>query len=376
MNDLERYRELFPVTRNRIYMNHAAIGPLPATAVNGIAAVAHSIATAGDDGWFGRVAQVGRVREMAARLLHARHEHEVGFVSNTSDGLSIVSAGLDWREGDSVVGANCEFPSNAYPWMRLSNRGVTFRMAEERDGRVDFEDLAALVDDRTRVVALSWVQYASGYRSDLRRIGQFCRERGILFVVDGIQGLGALPVDVERDNVDVITASAHKWLCGSEGIGLLYISDRVIDRIDPVKVGWTSTRDWIKFGGFDLRYRDGAERFECGTMNPFGIAALGASLSILLEAGEVAIERQLRILSDTIVAGLIDRGFRVVSGRSDGEWSAIVAATHPTENPNEIVQRLKDRRIAIAARAGRIRISPHFYNTLDEVDQVLAALGG
>lgn len=374
MNELERFRELFPITRNRVYMNHAAIGPLPTTAVSRIAAVAHSISMVGDDGWYGRIGEIGRVRGLAARLLHAREEHEVGFVANTSDGLSVISGGLDWREGDTVVGANCEFPSNAYPWMRLSNRGVTFRMAEERDGRVDFDDLAALIDEHTRVLALSWVQYASGFRSDLARIGNFCRERGILFVVDGIQGLGALPIDVERDHVDVLAASAHKWLCGSEGIGILYISDRVIDRIDPVKIGWTSTRDWLKFGGYDLTYRDGAERFECGTMNPFGVAALGASLEILLDAGEVAIERQVRLLTELIVAGLIDRGFSVVSSRRDGEWSPIVAATHPSRDPNDIVRDLKQRGITIAARAGRIRISPHFYNTVEEVDQLLAAL--
>ena len=374
MSDLERFRELFPITRNRVYMNHAAIGPLPTTAVNRIAAVAQSIAMTGDDGWYGRIGEIGRVRGLAAQLLHAREEHEVGFVSNTSDGLSIISAGLDWREGDTVVGANCEFPSNAYPWMRLSNRGVTFRMAEERDGRVDFDDLVALVDEHTRVVALSWVQFGSGFRSDLRRIGQFCRERGILFVVDGIQGLGVMPIDVERDHVDVLAASAHKWLCGSEGIGLLYISDRVIDRIDPVKVGWTSTKDWIKFGGFDLTYRDGAERFECGTMNPFGVAALGESLALLLEAGEAAIERQVRILTDLLVAGLLYRGYRVISSRSDNEWSAIVTATHASRDPNELVHALKAAGVAIAARSGRIRISPHFYNTVDEVDRVLAVL--
>lgn len=374
MIELERFRALFPITRNRVYMNHAAIGPLPTTAVNKMAAVSHSIAMTGDDGWYGRIGEIGRVRGLAARLLHAREEHEVGFVSNTSDGLSIISAGLDWREGDTVIGANCEFPSNAYPWMRLSNHGVTFRMAEERDGRVDFDDLVALVDEHTRVVALSWVQYGSGFRCDLERIGRFCRERDILFVVDGIQGLGVIPIDVERDCVDVLAASAHKWLCGSEGIGLLYISDRVIDRIDPVKVGWTSTKDWIKFGGYDLRYRDGAERFECGTMNPFGIAALGSSLEILLEAGEADIERQVRILTDLLVVGLMDRGYRVISSRSDGEWSGIVTATHVDRNPNELVQKLKQRGMSVAARAGRLRISPHFYNTVDEVDQLLAAL--
>jgi len=374
MTELARFRQYFPITRNRVYMNHAAVGPLPTTAVDRIAAVSDSISTDGDDGWLGRIDEIGRVRGLAARLLHARHEHEVAFVANTSDGLSVVSAGLDWRPGDTVVGANCEFPSNAYPWMRLSTKGVTYRMAEERDGRVDPEDLFALVDERTRVVALSWVQFASGFRSDLERIGRFCRERDVLFVVDGIQGLGALPIDVERDCVDVLAASAHKWLCGSEGIGLLYVSDRVIDRLEPVKVGWTSVAGWMQWSSYDLTYRDGAERNECGTLNHFGIAALGAALEILLEAGEDAIERQVRLLTDRLVVGLVDRGFHVVSSRRDGEWSPIVAATHRERSPADLVRALAQRGISVAHRSGRLRVSPHFYNTMDEVERLLDAL--
>jgi selenocysteine lyase/cysteine desulfurase len=374
MMDLSHYRKLFPVTERCVYMNHAALGPLPQTAVDRLCEVAQQMADTGDEGWSDRLREVERVRALAARVVGAREAHEVAFVADTSDGLSVVSAGLDWREGDSVVGADCEFPSNVYPWMRLGPRGVEYRMAPERDGRVAAEDIFALVDDRTRVVALSWVQFASGFRSDLARIGRFCREQNVLFVVDAIQGLGVHPMDVERVHVDVLAASTHKWLCGGEGVGILYVSDRVVERLEPARVGWTSVRDWIKWSRYDLTYREGAGRFECGTLNTPGIHALGASLELLLEATPEAIERRCLELTDRLVAGLRDRGFAIVSSRHPGEWSAIVAAAHPDRAPNEVVRGLADRGVVVAHRAGRLRVSPHFYNTPDEIDRLLSAL--
>ncbi|HQR38763.1 MAG TPA: aminotransferase class V-fold PLP-dependent enzyme [Blastocatellia bacterium] len=373
-NDLASYRQLFPVTERYIYMNHAAVGPLPRTAVERIDGVARSISESGDEGWLGRIDEIARVRGLAAQLLGAATPHEVAFVANTSDGLSIVSAGLDWRDGDNIVGAEGEFPSNVYPWMQLARLGVSFRQAPERDGRIDTDELLSLADDRTRVVAISWIEFATGFRFDLERIGRFCRERGILFVVDAIQGLGALPIDVERDHIDVLASSAHKWLLGSEGIGLVYISDRVVERITPARIGWTSVDNWIKWSRYELKLRPGAERHEIGTLNPFGVSALGASLEILLEVGAERIAAHCRELTDHLASGLATLGCRIVSPRTDGEWSPILAVTHPDVAPHVIVDHLASRRISVAHRTGRVRIAPHFYNTHDEVDRLLDAL--
>jgi len=367
-------RSHFPVTERFVYFNHAALGPLPQTGVDRIGELSRSLAESGDELWTERLAEAERVRGLASRLVSSRHPHEIAFVQNTSHGLSIVAGGVDWRTGDNVVGANCEFPSNVYPWMRLAAKGVEYRQVAEIDGRVPTEDVIAAIDERTRVVALSWVQFASGYRSDLARIGAYCRERGILFVVDAIQGLGVLELDVERDFVDVFSADAHKWLLGPEGIGLGYISDRVVDRIEPSHVGWTSVRDWIKWSRYDLTYREGAGRFECGTLNMLGIYALGASLEMLLGLGADAIESRVLSLTDRLVRGLADRQFAVVSSRKRGEASSIVAATHPTKPAHMVVANLRDRDILVAHRAGRVRISPHFYNTEEEVDRLLAVL--
>jgi cysteine desulfurase/selenocysteine lyase len=372
---LDEFRERFPVTKRYAYLNHAAVGPLPRAAVERVTAIASSLAETGDELWHERLAEVERVRALAARLVHARAPHEIAFVQNTSDGLSVAANGLDWRPGDNVVGAACEFPANVYPWMRLAAEGVEYRQVEERGGRVDPDELLGLVDDRTRILAMSWVQFASGFRSDLARLGAFCRARGVLFVVDAIQGLGALALDVEREHVDVFAADAHKWLLGPEGIGLLYVSDRVVERIAPARVGWTSVKDWIKWTRYDLTYRDGAGRYEPGTLNTLGIYALGVSLELLLEAGTGAIEARILGLTDQLARGLEARGMTVVSSRRPGEASGIVAATHPERSPGDLVAHLRDRGILVAHRAGRLRISPHFYNTPGEIDQLLGELG-
>ncbi|HJX28476.1 MAG TPA: aminotransferase class V-fold PLP-dependent enzyme, partial [Thermoanaerobaculia bacterium] len=208
---VRRWREEeFPVTRECVYMNHAGVGPVTRRGVERMHRMIDKVSRTGDRHWAERNDEVERVRGLAARLLGARHVHEVAFVENTSGGLSLVAEGLDWKAGDNVVGTALDFPSNVYPWMHLADYGVDLRHVPERDGRIEPEELLATIDDRTRVVALSWVQYASGFRSDLARIGAACRERGILFVVDVIQALGALPLDVERDCVDIAVASAHK----------------------------------------------------------------------------------------------------------------------------------------------------------------------
>jgi selenocysteine lyase/cysteine desulfurase len=370
----ESLRREFPVTERYAYLNHAAIGPLPRRAAARMAALAETVAATGDRLWPQRNVEIERVRGLAARLLGARETHEVAFVENTSTGLSMVAEGIDWRPGDNVVGAAVEFPSNVYPWMRLAERGVEYRQVPERDGRLDLDELEARIDSRTRAVALSWVEYASGFRSDLARLGAVCRERRALFVVDVIQGLGALPLDVERDKIDACAASAHKWLLGPEGIGVLYVSDRVIERLRPNRAGWRSMRNLLEWTDFDLTFAAGAKRFESGNLNAYGIAALGGSLEMLLEVGVEAIAHRVLALADRAAAGLAECGLAVVGSRRPEEASAIVAAVHPRCSADELAARLEERGVIVATRAGRLRVSPHFYNMEEEIDCLLAAL--
>ena len=375
---LLRLRDEFPVTAHGVYLNHAAVAPIPRRAAERVAALARSIAESGDRRWPERNAECERVRRQAARLLGARHPREVAFVENTSAGLSLVAQGVDWRPGDNVVSAACEFPSNVYPWMQLAGRGVELRLVPERDGRVDPGELLARMDGRTRVLALSWVEYASGFRSDLAALAAECRRRGVLFVVDVIQGLGGLALDVEAAGVDVCCGAAHKWLLGPEGIGLLYVSDRVVDAIHPSRGGWRSMRDQVAWGDLRIDWAEGALRHESGTLNVLGIHALGGALDLLLEAGPAAVERRVLALAERAAHGLAELGLKVIGPRTSGPEpaaaSGIVAALHPRLGAAELVERLTARRVIVAERAGRLRISPHFYNTADEIDLFLAEL--
>jgi selenocysteine lyase/cysteine desulfurase len=368
-----RSRE-FPVTTQWAYLNHAGIGPLPRAAAERMAALAHRVAATGDREWPQRNDEAERVRALAARLLGARRPHEVAFVENTSTGLSAVAEGLAWRPGDNLVGAAGDFPSNVYPWMNLVARGVDYRVVPEREGRIDPAELLATIDERTRLVAISWVQYATGFRHDLARIGAACRAVGALLVVDVIQGLGALALDVERDLVDVAVASAHKWLLGPEGIALLYVSDRVVPRLRPTRAGWRSMRDMLAWTELSIDWAEGARRFESGTLNTYGIHALGASLELLLAAGAAAVEARVLALADRAAAGLSACGLQLSAPRHPGETSGIVTATHPLAAAGPLVDHLLTRGIVTAARAGRLRVAPHFYNTEQEIDRFLNEL--
>ena len=371
-------RSLFPITENYIYMNHAAVSPLSTRVRDAMVGITDDVTrhgTAHYEDWYRTYEQA---RGSAARLVNAR-PHEIAFMQNTSAAISCVANGLDLREGDNVVSCDVEFPANIYPWIRLAEeRGVKIKLAYERDGRIDPGEIISLVDDRTRVVTISWVQFASGFRSDLARIGRLCRERGVFFMVDAIQGLGALTLDVERDFVDAFAADAHKYLLGPESATLLYVSDRVIDRVKPTVVGWTSVRDYEKFShrAFErkLDYRDGALRFECGSLNTVGIYGLEAALDLFHEAGPSKIEGYVLSLSDYLAERLTDKGYEVFGQRYPGETSAIVTCTHEKHSPGDLCRLLRSKNIITATRMNRLRISPHFYNTREEVDELIDAL--
>jgi cysteine desulfurase/selenocysteine lyase len=374
----ETIRSLFPVTEKYIYMNHAAVSPLSTRVRDTMAGIIDDVmrhGTANYDDWY-RTYELAR--SSAARLVNAR-AHEIAFMQNTSAAISAVANGLDLQPGDSVVTSDAEFPANVYPWMRLhEERGITMKLAPEREGRIDPDELLSLIDDRTRVLTLSWVQFASGFRSDLPRIGKACRERGVFFMVDAIQGLGALTLDVERDYVDAFAADGHKYLLGTEGAALLFVSDRVIDKVKPTIVGWTSVRNYDQFShaalDYKLDFREGALRFECGSLNTVGVYGLRAALDLFLEVGPEKIEEYLLSLSNYLAERLAGKGYEVVGSRNPGETSAIVTCKHPRHASGDLFRVLRSQNIITAPRMNRLRISPHFYNTREEVDALIEAL--
>jgi selenocysteine lyase/cysteine desulfurase len=328
------------------------------------------------------MAAIKQARELAARLINARPD-EIAFASSTSAGLAMIANGVDWRAGDNIVTADCEFPANVVPWMRIKREfGVEVKMARECECRLETEEILSLIDDRTRVVALSFVEFASGFRNDLATIGRHCRERDVLFVVDAIQGLGALGIDVEACAIDALSADAHKFLLGPEGTALFYVSRRAMERVKPTLVGWLSLNDPDDYLNYDQPYAPNARRFESGGLNTAGVAGLGAAIELFLQIGVEKIESYLLGLGDYFCerlqndprGNLMERGYRVASSRRDGEKSAIICIEHEKYSAHELYHLLNDHRIITTPRSGRLRISPHLYNTGEEIDRLIEAL--
>jgi selenocysteine lyase/cysteine desulfurase len=370
-----RLRSLFPVTRSLAYLNHAGVAPISTRVVEALQRYA---AEASERGAFEYAAaydaEVERVRGRAALLLGARAD-EIAFVKNTTEGLGLVAAGLDWRPGDQVVTCDLEYPSNVYPWWNLRERGVETVLLRGRAGALPIERVEeALRSPDARLLALSSVEYGSGGRNDLVALGALCRERGVLFCVDAIQSLGCLPLDVEACGIDFLAADGHKWLLSLEGCGIFFCARRVLERLRPRVVGWRSVAQNRDYDRYHLELQPGAGRFEEGTPNTAGIFGLGAAIDLLLEIGLAAIEKRVLALTDRLVAGLLERGARVLSPREPGRASGIVSFELPREPVERTVARLRRAGVFVVARRGGVRASPHCYNDEADLERLLAAL--
>ncbi len=371
--DWRRWRAEFPSTADQVHMNHAGLAPLPrrtAAAIRAFADEAERVTPAAYAGWTGRVETV---RAAAAGLLGARPA-EIAFVQNTAAGLSLIATGLPWRDGDNVVAIADEYPSNVYPWFGLRRHGVETRLAARRGVRVGVEEIAARVDARTRVVAVSAVDWQSGFRTDLAALGAFCRARDVLLVVDGIQALGALPIDVVASGIDCLAAGGHKWLLAPEGCGLLFVASRVLDRLQPVLLGWKSVDDADTYLPYHFDLRRDAAKLEPGTQMHLGIGALGSSLELLLEIGPRAIEARVLELTDLLAEGLRALGASIVSPRDGGTASSIL--TFVLGDTDALHATLTAAGVVCRRRLGGVRLAPHFYNDADDVARVLAAVRG
>ncbi|MFQ5428966.1 MAG: aminotransferase class V-fold PLP-dependent enzyme [Phycisphaerae bacterium] len=371
--DIAALRAEMPVVRQYGFMDHAGVAPLSGAAA---AAMRRYIAEA-ESHIHARGAlypEVKRIRSLAGKLLNC-HPEEVTFVKNTSEGISYVANGLQFSRGDNIVTTGVEFPANVYPWMRLRSQGVHLKMVPEDKGRIPLDRLIELIDDRTRLVTVSSVQFGSGFRTDLATLGSVCQERGVLFFVDAIQSLGCIPIDVRAMKIDFLSADGHKWLLGPEGAGLFYCRHELLGLLRPSSVGWLGVKDAQRFGQYNLEFRDDARRFDGGSYNLAGIWALGGSIDWLLGIGIDTIWDRVRQLTDRLSQGLRAKGYRVISSRDPAECSGIVAFVSDAHDHTQIVNHLRQEyRTVVAARVGRIRVSPHFYNTESEIDQLLEHL--
>jgi cysteine desulfurase/selenocysteine lyase len=370
-----RTRSWFPVTDEVVYLNHAGVAPIStrvADALDRYSAEATRYGALRYHDFYDE--EIERVRALSAKLIGATRR-EIAFVKNTTEGLGIVANGIDWQPGDEIITCDLEYPSNVYPWWSLRDRGVETILLTGREGRLPLELVdQALRSPRARMLAISSVEFGSGVQNDLTALGALCQERGVLFCVDAIQSLGCFPIDVDAMGIDFLAADGHKWLLSVEGCGIFYCAASALEIVRPRIIGWRSVTNNEDYDTYHTELQPSAGRFEEGTPNTPGIFALGAAIDLLLELGVPAIGNRVLGLTDRVVAGLRDRGAEVRSPRGRDECSGIVSFTMPGRDPAETLRRLEAAGICAALRRGGVRVSPHFYNSETEIDQMVDAL--
>jgi selenocysteine lyase/cysteine desulfurase len=357
-----QYRDQFAVTENLVYLNHAAVSPLckpAADAMKGLAEDAWRFGSLHYGDWLETYAGV---RKAAARLINSSPQ-EVAIVKNTSEGISTVALGIDWKRGDRIVCFTGEFPANLLPWHRIPDVVVEAVPAETPLDRIDEAARGA------RLLAISFVQYLSGFRANLTALGEICRRRGCFFFVDAIQGLGAFPVDVEAARIDALAADGHKWLTGPEGCGLLYVRRERMNEVEPAEFGWTNVAGYENYSReIDMTLRNDAGRYECGTLNTIGCFGLRAALEFVLDVGVERIGRQVQALADLIASRATSKGYELLGERTPATGAGIVSVRKPGVDSRTIVRELRSKQILAAARQGWIRMSPHFYLGPPDID--------
>ena len=311
-----------------------------------------------------------RFRERVGAFVGASGD-EISFLRNTGDGANVLARGLDWRPGDEIVLCANEFGANAMPWLALRELGVVVRFIDAPERRMTPELLEATMSERTRLVALSWVSFADGYRHDLAALSATAHARGALFCVDAIQALGAFPLDVKREGIDALYAGGAKWLLAVAGVSFLYVSPELRERLKVRWRGWRDVADIWNFLDYDQPLAAGGARFEGGTLNFLGIAALDASIGLIAEAGTAAISAHVLGLTDRLVAGLESLGAAILSDRSDGHASGIVTFTLEGSDPVALGRALGRDGIVTTFRTSGIRVSPHGHNTPAHIDALL-----
>ncbi len=370
---LETYRYYFPhIHTGKIWLNHATISPLSSRVKKTLHAHIENRSAGDIDVYPSVLASVQKTKMNLASLINASPER-IGFAANTSEGLNILTNGLEWKSGDRIILNDSEFPTNVVPFLNLKRFGVEIDFIQNIKNEIRIEDIEQKITPRTKLLSISFVQFLSGFKADLAEIGKLCKRHNIIFCVDSIQGLGAVPLDVKEMQIDFLSNGGNKWLMGLMGLGFVFVTEELQKRIRQTNVGWTSNKNF--FGDF-FNYRidldDTARRYENGTQNYSAIAALGESTSLLLEAGIENIYSHLLSLTDTIIAFADENNFEIVTPREKNKRAGIITLTHP--RAKEIFDDLTEQRVIISMREGMLRIAPHFYSSQEDLNVLFSIL--
>lgn len=370
MKNLRKIRRMFPVMQNRIFMNHAAMSPLPEPVVQAMQKFTKEFSETGTirD-------EPDETKRLFAELVGATKD-EIAFVINTSTGLNIAAHVLEYPSDANVVTTDLEYPSVVYPW--LGQRfGAKVRYVKNVNGKILLDDVEKAVDDNTVALAVSHVEYANGFRHDLHSLAEIAHKHEAYFIVDAIQSAGVIPIDVKRDDVDFLTAGCYKWLLGPAGAGFLYVREELIENFEPPFIGWASVKQEV-FETIDfwdiwtLKLSETASRFEIGCPSIYSLVGATAAVQLLLEIGIANIEKRVLALTSHLIEALKEHGLRLQTPEEPECRSGIV--NFLVDEPEKQVEKLNKKGIIVSARAHGLRVSPHFYNNEEDVDQLLKEL--
>ncbi len=369
---MELFHKEFRLQDDLIYLNHAGVSPWPLRTADAVRQFAEENLLQGSTRYPEWIKVESALRMQARKLINAPSKNDIALLKNTSEALSVVAYGLDWKEGDNVVSSNQEFPSNRIVWESLSGQGVEFRQADMSASRSPEDALFSLVDNRTRLITISSVQYATGLQMDLVKIGQFCREREIFFCVDAIQSIGAVQFDVQKIQADFVMADGHKWMLAPEGLAIFYCTGEARNRLNLNQYGWHMVEAVGDFDRKNWSVAESARRFECGSPNMIGIHAMSASLSLLLEAGMEHVEKEVLKRSEYLFEKIkSSSGLELITSSEAGRYAGITTFRRRDVDNAGLYEYLMQSHVLCAHRAGGIRLSPHFYTPCEKLDEVI-----
>ena len=364
--------EEFPLREGLIYLNHAMASPWPRRTAAALKAFADENLRQGALNFPDRERTETQLRMRLRGLLNADAAQDIALIKNTAEGLSAVALGLDWSAGQNVVLPMQEFPSNRFPWDRLASRGVDVRKVDIFAARDPEAALMEACDGQTRLLAVSSVHFGAGLRMHLPMLGEHCKANGILFCVDAIQSLGALPMDVEVTQADFVVCGIHKWLLSPEGLAVFWSRPQARARLSPLIYGWRSAQERFDYEIQQWHLETSARKFEGGTLNTIAIHALNATLSLFEQVGMDEVSRRVLERTDYLITQL--------SRRQDLQWtsdlrpqrrSGISAFRLKAMDNDKLYQYLINHGIFCAKRSGGIRFSPHFYTPMEPLEEAV-----